>query len=231
MTALAWHTVCMADGFDIEVLRRNLAAVMERKSVKPTTLSLRVGKSPTLVKDLFDKNSDTKLSTIFKLADALGVPASNLLDGEVEVMPAGPRLYLKGEVAAGAWVEAFEWPHDDWQPMIGRPDIVAEPQHRFFLRVRGDSMNLLYPEGTFIECVSVFGHAEPMPGRKVVVVRTRHDRLIEATVKELVEIDGALWLAPRSTNPSHQAFKVDAPGDDIEEVRIIAVVVSSVRPE
>lgn len=227
----ACHTLGMADHFDIAILRRNLAAIMQRKKVKPTTLSLAVGKSPTLVKDLFDKTSDTKLSTVFKLADALGVPASALLEGDVESYPTGPRLFLKGEVAAGAWVEAYEWPQDEWQAMIGRPDVTADPKHRFFLRVCGDSMNVVYPEGTVIERVSVFGRAEPAPGKKVVVLRHRSDGMVEATVKELVEKDAALWLVPRSTNPAHQAFRVDDPGVGIDEVSIIAVVVSSVRPE
>lgn len=229
--SIACHTVSMVDHFDIAILRRNWAAIMQRKKVKPTSLSLAVGKSPTLVKDLFDKNSDTKLSTVFKLADALGVPASALLEGEVEAFPAGPRVFLKGEVAAGAWVEAYEWPQDEWQAMTGRPDITAEPKHRFFLRVCGDSMNLVYPEGTFIECVSVFGRAEAVPGKKVVVLRHRSDGMVEATVKELVEKDDALWLVPRSTNPAHQAFRIDEPGDEVDEVTIVAVVVSSVRPE
>lgn len=221
----------MADPFNIAHFRENLRRVMERKGVKPTTLSLRVGKSPTLVKDIFDKASDTKVSTIFKLAEALGIPATDLLDGDLEHMPAGPRIFLKGEVAAGQWLEAFEWERDDWQPMLGRPDIIAKPEHRFFLRVCGDSMNTVYPEGTYVECVSVFGRAEAAPGRKVIVLRRRDDHLVEATVKEMVEIDGEVWFVPRSSNPSHQAFRALDPGEGIEEMKVVAVVVSSVRPE
>lgn len=217
--------------FDIALLRRNLSAIMERRHVKPTTLSLRVGRSPSLVKDLLEKTSDTKLSTIFKLARALGVPVGDLLTDDLEPHPVGPRLFVKGEVAAGAWMEAFEWERDDWLVLTGRPDVQAPPEHRFFLRVAGDSMNLIYPEGTFIECVSIFGNVEMKPGSRVVVLRRRIDQLLEATVKELVEIEDALWLVPRSSNPTHQAFRLDEPGEGIEEVRIVAVVVASVRPE
>lgn len=221
----------MTNSFDIDDLRRNLQTIMTRKGVKPTSLSLKIGKNPTLVKDLFEKTADTKVSTVFKLADALGVSASSLLDDGMELLPAGPQLFLKGEVAAGAWKEAIEWPHDDWQAMTGRPDISADPEHRFFLRVCGDSMNLVYPEGTLIECVSTFGRAEPAPGKRVVVMRKRRDQMFEATVKELVEDDGQLWLVPRSSNPIHAAINLKAPDDNIEETSIIAVVVSSVRPE
>lgn len=231
MTSLACDNHWMADSFDIGALRRNLTAAMDRKRVKPTTLSLKVGRSPTLVKDLLEKTDDTKLSTIYRLAEALGIPATELLEGGVEVASLGPKLFVKGEVAAGNWVEAFEWPHDEWQTMTGRADINVDPMHRFFLRIVGDSMNLVYPEGSFIECVSLIGGGKVAPGKRVVVIRRRHDQLIEATVKELVDIDGVLWFAPRSTNPAHQAFRADEPGDGIEEVSMCAVVVSSVRPE
>lgn len=231
MIALACDNRAVAGAFDIEVLRRKLRAAMARREIAPTTLSTRVGKSPTLVKDLLEKTGDTKISTIYRLADALGVDVGDLLDGDVEGTPLGPRLYVKGEVAAGQWIEAFEWPEQDWLAMTGRPDVNADPKQRFFLRVRGDSMNLVYPEGSYIECVSVFGHAEALPGKRVVVLRRRVDGLIEATVKELVETNGEVWFAPRSTNPAHQAFRGDNPGEEIEEVSVVAVVVASVRPE
>lgn len=221
----------MAEAFDIETLRRKPSSVMERRNVRPTTLSLKVGKSPTLVKDLLEKTDDTKLSTLYKLAAALDVDPSDLIHGDIEPLPAGPKIYLKGEVAAGAWLDAFEWPHDDWQAMTGRPDVLADPQHRFFLRVKGDSMDQVYPDGSLIECVNTFARIEPKPGRNVVILRTRSDQRVEATVKEMVEIDGKMWFVPRSSNPAHQAFSVDAVDPDIEEMRIAAVVVSSVRPE
>ncbi len=106
-----------------------------------------------------------------------------------------------------------------------------QPKHRFFLRVKGDSMDQVYPDGSLIECVSTFARIEPKPGRNVVILRTRSDQRVEATVKEMVEIDGKMWFVPRSSNPAHQAFSVDAVDPDIEEMRIAAVVVSSVRPE
>ena len=213
----------MADDFDLSALRANLTAIMRRRDVKPTTLSTIVSakinrKNPSLVKDLMDGTSDVKLSTVYRLAEALNVPVTDLLLEHVEVASAGPRLFVKGQVAAGQWLEAFEWPESEWVALSGRSDINADLRHRFFLRVAGDSMDEIYPDGTYIECVSVFGHVEPRPGRRVVVTRKRNDQLVEATVKELVEIKGQLWLVPRSSNPTHQAFRLDDPGPDIEEV-------------
>jgi SOS-response transcriptional repressor LexA len=219
--------------FDISILREQLERKMAQKGVKPTTLSLQVGKSPTLVKDLLEKTNDVKLSTISKLAEALNCDMSELVFPEDQLVPVqlGPTLYVKGEVAAGEWVEAYEYPEKDWMSFTGRSDVKADRKHRFGLRVSGDSMDEIYPPGTIVECVSVFGHMDIEPGKKVVVLRRRTDQALEATVKELVEIKGDLWLRPRSRNPEHQSIKVSEQDADIEETRIIAVVVASVRPE
>ena len=82
-----------------------------------------------------------------------------------------------------------------------------------------------------MECISLFGHAEAAPGRRVVVVRTRDDGLYEATVKKLVEQDGELWLVPESTNPSFRPIKLSEPEPGILETRIAAVVVRSIVDE
>lgn len=221
----------MSGDFDIEVLRRNLAAIMQRRKRKPTTLSLALGKSPTLVRDLLEKTSDTKLSTIYRLAEELGVDVSDLLSDGFKPIPAGPELFIKGRVQAGDWVEAYEWPMEDWQSMAGRPDISVPNQFRFFLLVSGDSMDEVYPEGTFVECVSTFAETEISEGRRVIAIRTCRDGLVEATVKEVQIVEGKVWLVPRSSNPRHQAFPIDQVDDHITEVRIAALVVSSVRPE
>lgn len=228
---IACDNAGMSRIFDIDVFRRRLAKAMQAKGMKPTTLSLAIGKSPTLIRDLFEKSGDPKLSTVYRIADALHIEAADLLLSDLEPAPVGPSLFVKGVVSAGQWVDCFEWPEPDWGIMTGRPDVTADQSHRFGLLVRGDSMNEVYPDGTYIECVSVFGRAEIAPGKKVVVLRHRDDGMIEATVKELVEIDGELWARPRSTNPAHQAFKLDEPEPGIVETRIAAVVVGSMRPE
>jgi hypothetical protein len=64
-----------------------------------------------------------------------------------------------------------------------------------------------------------------------VVVRRHTFDQYKATVKDLVEQEGALWLVTRSTNPAHRPIKLDEPEDGIAETRIAAVVVVSVLPE
>lgn len=228
------HNVAMAIDPEIARIKALIAEAMKRKKIGAKPLAKRANLGETAVRD-FMKNDhqDIRLLTLKKISSALDMELEDLFsayDGPAPVR-LGPQLSIKGAVAAGQWCEAYEWPEDDWQTFTGRGDVTANIAHRFGLKVMGDSMDVIYPEGTIIECVSLFGTAEASPGKKVVVIRKRSDLMIEATVKQLVEIDGELWLTPRSHNPIHQSFRLGDEQPDIIETRIIAVVVSSVRPE
>lgn len=183
----------------------------------------------------WERGAKPEPDMLVAIAQQLGVSVEQLMNSDSlvsDVRAIGPTLYVKGTVAAGLWREAFEEHPDEWETFTGRADVSASNEHRFGLRVSGDSMDEIYPSGTIVECVSVFGHIEAHIGRRVIIIRKRlSDQCYEATVKELVDIEGVLWARPRSSNPAHQAFRLDQPQQDIEEVRIVAVVVSSIRPE
>lgn len=151
---------------------------------------------------------------------------------DVESHQLGPRVFVKGEVAAGVWREAWEIPEDEWEAYTGRADVAVPLQDRFGLRVVGDSMGLIYPPGSIIDCVAYRGDVEIPSGKRVVVQRTRVDGCIEATVKEyMIDESGVRWFVPRSNNPAFQAFRADEPGDGVVRVEIIGIVVASIRPE
>jgi len=142
-------------------------------------------------------------------------------------------VWCVGEVAAGVWREAFEWPQHEWLPvLISVPDERYPDVQRRALRVRGDSMDQIYPDGSFVVFVrlSDIGR-KPQTGDRVVVLRHRHGTT-EATVKEYSR-DSAKrrWLLPRSTNPAHSAFQIDAPRDNDEIVDVMGLVVGSQRIE
>lgn len=147
--------------------------------------------------------------------------------------PLGPQLHIKGEVQAGVWKEAWELPADEWEMFTGRADVKASQRDRFGLRIVGQSMDLIYPPGSIVECVAYRGDEPIDSGRRVVVQRERLDGTLETTVKEMVRSpEGGEWLVPRSTNPAFQAFRGDEPdAPDIVRVEIIAVVIGSYRPE
>jgi transcriptional regulator with XRE-family HTH domain len=209
---------------------KGLAALRKRMNLTQADLAEMLGVGQPTVQRWEAGKREPDLDQLVNLAVTLGVEPSALIDQNIAV-PLGPRLYVKGEVAAGLWRPAFEWPEEDWLSFTGRADVTAKRDHRFGLRVVGDSMDRVYPEGTIVECVSLFGNAEAVPGKRVVVVRTNDRGEVEATVKTLIESEGELWLVPDSTNPAHRPIKVSEPEPGIVETRIVAVVVASVRPE
>lgn len=154
-------------------------------------------------------------------------------EDESPFVPLGPTLYVKGPAAAGQWKDVWQEPESAWKAFTGRADVTTPLRDRFGIRVEGDSMNDVYPHGTIVECIAFFGGAEIENGRRVVVQRRRNGDEYEVTIKEYQRgEDGVEWLVPRSSNPNFQApIRVDQQEPGIDEVRIIGIVVSSIRPE
>lgn len=169
-----------------------------------------------------------------RIAELAGKPLTYYTQSDVETSPTGPRLFVKGEVAAGVWKDALEWESDLWIPYQGGSHFDAPLEARFGLAVVGESMNEIYPHGTVLDCVSCI-HAkigEIQSGQRVIVVRRKFTGEIEATVKEYKRTADGDWLVPRSTNPAFQAPISLGEGEpEIEETAIIAVVKGSYRPE
>ena len=180
----------------------------------------------------FDKNEAKKYGRALKVSPIwlLGLtPDTN----EEEFLAPGPTLYIKGQVKGGYFAEAWEVHEDEWERYTGRADISAPARRRFGLRVVGDSMNEVYPPGTILDCVARDPYDDIPNGKRVIVQRKRIGDGLETTVKEYFrDENGIEWLVPRSRNPAFQApFRCDQPGDDIEAIEVIAIVVASIQPE
>lgn len=200
-----------------------------------------IGVGQTTVAKWEREQSNPKRSTVRDLARVLKCNIRWLEYDEQGDAPGEPDqapidlVFVKGEVRASYWAEAEELEQVDQEHL----DIPRDPRYpkanRFALKVKGRSMDLLYPDGTHLICVNVVDADEaPTPGKKVICRRTRRDGLIEQTVKELGQDDnGKSWLIPRSTDPRHQApIPLDGNGDPmIESVEIVALVIGSYRQE
>ena len=144
-------------------------------------------------------------------------------DGEVN----GRKFPLVGDVQAGSWKEAVERQSDE-QELVMLPSAVDVPPYVMkAFKVRGGSMNMIYPEGSVVFVAGLFDNPiTPVDGDIVMVQRQSADGLYEATLKELVvDDDGRRWLWPRSTEPEHQApLSVDDGRDSSTDVTILGIV-------
>lgn len=216
------------------IMRIRLKALRQRLHLTLEGMAERSGFSPSQLSRWEAGSSNIPSARLPDLAKAYQCRVGDIFDDDDSPFVAlGPTLYVKGEVAAGVWRDQPERDPDEWETFTGRSDINAALADRGGMRVVGESMNLLYPHGSIVEYVTLLGGAELATGKKVIVQRVRSDGSTEVTVKEFFIDDmDREWLVPRSSHPEFQRpIRLDSHEDDVVEVRILAVVVSSVRPE
>lgn len=132
-------------------------------------------------------------------------------------------VQVVGEVQAGVFRAALEIPPEDRLilPVLPVPGYAHVPL--VALRVVGPSMDLLYPDGSYVIVASAYD-TDVRDGDRVVVYRAQ-GVLREATIKEVrVEADGRVGLWPRSSHPDHQApIYLDANDQDAPEIAYVVV--------
>lgn len=150
---------------------------------------------------------------LLKLAEALKVPMDWLVGriderAWIESTEAGSfdLVDVVGSVQAGAWREAEEYGYAE----IERITVPIDDRYKFIkrrgLKVVGNSMDLVYPEGSIIFCVRFQDlNRPPRSGEKVLIQRRRdYGSLYETTVKQLIIKTDAIFLEPRSSDPRHK---------------------------
>jgi len=135
--AVSSNLMSVSKLLEIETIRENLRRAMLAKDAKPTTLSLKVGRNRTLVKDLLEKSQDIQISTLTKLAGALDIPLSDLL--------AAPRISIVGRIGAGGTIIFEDLGNEE---KVMRPPGVSGTL--VALIVEGSSMLPKYRDGDII---------------------------------------------------------------------------------
>ena len=149
-----------------------------------------------------------------RLASALNCTAAEIMLTQKEladlggalVSPlSGTKVYYWGEIKAGAPSNIMDAPPEPDKWVEDQEDSRFPGIERFALKVIGDSMDLVAPDGSTVICVKTIDIGrQPMSGEIVVVLHRTPDGVMEATLKEFVEKDGEAYLWPRSSNPDFQ---------------------------
>jgi repressor LexA len=139
-----------------------------------------------------------------RFCELVGISLEYLLTGNDQPMVAkGPtRIHVIGEVQAGVWREAIEFDEAD-KPTL---TIWGDGMERCYaLRVAGDSMDKVYPEGHYVIVCPLTEYPRGLASGDRVIVKRVRDGIVEATIKELVVNEGKLELWPRSNNIRYQS--------------------------
>lgn len=168
-----------------------------------------------------------------KLADKSGQSPLYWIGLEpVEIRPISPSMKmvpLVGEIQAGNWRESIA----DAEPMMVPlpPTMVASRYNVKAFLVRGNSMDRIYPDGSYVFIAGLFDNPiEPVSGNIVLVQRRNQKGWYEATLKEMVvDPNGKKWLWPRSNDPEHQSpIQVENGAHENEDVLILGVVKAAI---
>ena len=146
----------------------------------------------------------------------------------------GPVLPARYAVQAGAWIE-----RDDLvQAAPKGPPVSADPSYppdaQWLELVRGDSMDLFYPEGSWVHVVDAIAIGYTARNEDFVTIERKRQQggLIERSLKQIeMRRGGKVELWPRSRNPRWNGpLPLGAPMDDDDEVRIAALVIGGYLP-
>ncbi len=184
-------------------LAQRLKQSREKAQLSQRELARRSGLSQQLISKL-ENGLVESTSEVFKLAEALRVDARWLAtgkdDGNVGDGPAiTAYVPLISWVAAGSWREVAD-PYPPGQGEALVPATCRVGRNAFALRVQGDSMEPVFPNGSII---IVDPNAEPRHGSYVVV---RLDEAEQATFKQLVVDGGMRYLKP--LNPRYPLMEI-----------------------
>lgn len=203
----------------------------KRADLNQAELGARVGVGQSVISDWERGVLGSWRDYMDPLTRALGVPPVYLVvenDAGPPVQPVG-ELEVVGEVQGGSFRLAMEYPPDERYTVPVVPPPGYERIKLRALKVVGPSVNLIYPDGTFVIVASAVD-TDVRDGDKVVVYAHRGE-VTEATIKELrIEADGRIVLWPRSTHPDHQE-PIYLSAEDQAGPEIAYVVVGSYRPE
>jgi len=207
-----------------------LGKMIEDAGTNPAALALDIGRDKDYIRDfLVSRKKSLKADDLALILDRLSKFEAKPSKEDDEIPIVG--LPIVSDVQAGNWLEVttLDAPAEhEILPVARDPRFPRAAQYA--LRVRGDSMDREYPDGTFVTCVDFWDAGVPLrDGLIVHVQRTRAGgQLVEVTVKAIEKIDGKLWLAPRSSNPIWTRVPVDS--DKTFEVKVRGIVTGGWRP-
>lgn len=215
-------------------LIQRIDRVLKERDVSRSAASVGAGLGASYIRDLERKTGNPNLSKLTKLAQYLEVPIERLLPTANIDTPNSLGLVslpVVGTIAAGAFMDISIKDQGEPQEYITVASDGRFPHaEQYALKVQGDSMNLKYPDGTYVTCVDYASSGLALKNGMSVHVERYQGQLVETTLKVVEFENGTLVLSPRSSNAVHKpiVFRYD---EEHSDVLIKGVVTGSWRPE
>lgn len=184
-----------------------------------------VGTSQPQIKRLEDGTRKLTKEWAERLAPALQTTAEALMFGGegAKGMP------VLGIIEAGQFRDISLVDQTDDRPVIAVARDERFPHaDQYALKVSGDSMDLLFPDGSYVTCANWADTGMHLRPGLIVHVERTIGSLVETTLKE-IEGSGPFTLKPRSSNVKHKPIHLDGNADG-SEVSVRGVVTGKWEP-
>ncbi|WP_309244142.1 S24 family peptidase [Paenibacillus sp. GbtcB18] len=206
----------------------NLRKLREDKGISKAELARRVGVSDVTVGYWETGKTEPRMGKVEMVADVLGVTVDELLfdvkpvsNNKEDTSPIKNEKYqvpLYGAIAAGLPLEMIKV-----EELIDIPEyILAQHPDSFLLRVNGDSMNRIIPNGAY---ALIDPAAEVLNGDVAAVAVNGYD----ATLKRFYKLQNTLVLEPDSFNSEHSPQTFVSSNEDCT-VKVIGKMVWYMSP-
>lgn len=200
-------------------IARNIRAVRTRNNLTQEEFGEIVGVSSMAVSQWETGRAVPRMGAVQKISDYFHISKGSLIDEDSSTLTKLPisgstatlPLRTLGKVHAGVMDDDAVC--DDEEVQVPERVVLAYPD-AFLLRVEGNCMNRVIPEGSH---VVVAPHKEPTNG-SIVVIR---DDTYEAIMRRYYKGSSALMLSPDSYEEEYQDIIVH----DGQEIALIGVVV------
>lgn len=208
----------------------NIRRYRKQASLTQEQLAKLVGVGRTSVTQWENDEQKPLMGNVQKLAAALGVLSSEIVAEDTEpslptnairAIPGGTPRPVIGRISAGDFGTVYE---ETGESLNVDDDVFVEHKHGFWMKVRGNSMNRLFAEGTMV----YIDPNDEVRNGDVGVACVNGD---EGTVKRIFfEPNGSVRLHPESYDPEYRDRIVDKSDPDSPSFQIEGKVVAYRSP-
>lgn len=216
-------------------LQKRLRLRMDMMGMNAFQTAKKAGLGDSFVRDILrGKTRSPSVENLEKLARALDTTTDWFLSADespIEVARVDAPivgLEVVGTIQAGTWIDRSIVDDSGEYEII---PVARDPRfphaRQYSLKVSGDSMDLEYPDGSYVTCVDFYESGLQAKQGMVVHVERHNGPLVEATLKAIDIGSGETILVPRSSNPRHKPIKLN--GDEGTQIVIRGAVIGSYR--
>lgn len=215
-------------------LQKRLRVRMDMLGMNALQTAKKAGLGDSYVRDILrGKTRSPNVENIAKLAAALDTTPDWFFNQGADEAPLKrvgdvTGLDVVGKIQAGSWVDRSIIDDSEEHEII---PVARDPRfpnaRQYALAVEGDSMDLEYPDGSYVTCVDFWDSGLSIKDGYILHVERHNGPLVEMTLKAVETIDGEQMLCPRSSNTKHKPIRLE--GDGGTEILVKGVVTGSYK--